>query len=398
MGPAAFSRAIRILPLVLAFAGPAGASPESGRLRARAAAELYGLDLDRALATYRQAVAEDPTDGAAHRGLASAVWIGIAFRRGTVTVDSYLGRLSRGDVKLPPPPPDVAAEFARSVDRAIALARERLAASRNDIDALYELGAAVGLRASYAATIEGGVRAAFGSAREAFNTHEKVLELAPRRRDAALIVGTYRYLVAAMSMPVRMVAYIAGFGGGRERGIGLVEQAAAFPGDNQTDAGLALVLLYNRERRYEEALKQLAALRARHPTNRLLWLESGATALRAERYAEADRFLSDGIALLTKDQRPRMFGENAVWYGKRGAARAALGRVDEATADLSRAVASEGRKWVTGRAHLELGKLSLQSGRDAAADFHLRTAADLCASDGDPGPAEEARRLLGRGR
>ena len=45
-----------------------------------------------------------------------------------------------------------------------------------------------------------------------------MLELEPQRKDAGLIVGTYRYIVAALSLPLRLVAYMAGFGGGKEQG------------------------------------------------------------------------------------------------------------------------------------------------------------------------------------
>ena len=57
---------------------------------------------------------------------------------------------------------------------------------------------------------------------------------------------------------MRWVAYMAGFGGDRERGMQLIEEAAAYGGDNQDDARFALVLLYNREKRYDDALEQLA--------------------------------------------------------------------------------------------------------------------------------------------
>ena len=46
---------------------------------------------------------------------------------------------------------------------------------------------------------------------------------------------------------------MAGFGGGRERGLQLIEGAAEYNGENQNDARVALVLLDNRERRYDEA-------------------------------------------------------------------------------------------------------------------------------------------------
>jgi tetratricopeptide (TPR) repeat protein len=209
-----------------------------------------------------------------------------------------------------------------------------------------------------------------------------------------LIVGTYRYLVAALAMPLRWAAYIAGFGGGREQGLRLVAAAAEYPSDNQADARLALVLIYNREKRYDEALTELAKLREQYPRNRLLWLEAGSTALRAGRAADADRMLTDGLARLAADTRPRMFSEEALWLYKRGAARAALGRTAEAEQDLRKAVSLEGRPWVRGRARLELGKLALEAGNRATANTELRAAIELCESDSDAAFAAEARRLL----
>jgi tetratricopeptide (TPR) repeat protein len=206
-------------------------------------------------------------------------------------------------------------------------------------------------------------------------------------------VGTYRYIVATLSLPARWVAYVAGFGGGRERGLQLVEEAAAFGGENQTDARFALTLLYNREKRYDDALKQLAALREAYPRNRLLWLENGSTLLRASRPADALRILNDGFARFADDRRPRMFGVLALWHYKRGAALATLGRA-EAAAELKQAIANEGRKWVHGRAHVELGKLALKAGNRAEAREEFRAAIPLCESDNDEAWADEARRLM----
>src|SRR5262249_28530537 len=158
----------------------------------------------------------------------------------------------------------------------------------------------------------------------------------------------------------------------------------AYNGDNQEDARFALILLYNREKRYDDALRELAALRARYPRNRLAWLESGATALRAGRAAQAEAFLDDGLTRFAGDDRQRMVGENARWHKKGAAPRGAPGRAAEAEADLNRATASEGRPWVYGRAHLELGKLALGAGNRQRANEHLRAAVKFCESDNDP--------------
>ena len=386
-------RAAGVALLLAAAAIPAYGNPESAALRARAADHSYNLEHDLALATFRQAVVADPQDAGAYRGLASSLWLSITFRRGNMTVDDYLGRPNKPNANPLPPPGDAAAGFREAVEKAIALSRARIAKSPKDADAHYQLGAAVGLRASYTATVEGSVSGAFRAAREAYEEEEKALELQPDRKDAGLIVGTYRYIVAALSLPLRMMAYVAGFGGGKERGIQQIEDAASYGGDNQTEARFALILLYNREKRYDDALRVLATLRERYPRNRLVWLESGSTSLRAGRAADAERFLTDGLRRFADDSRPRMFGEDALWRHKRGASLAALGRTD-AEADLRKSLALEGRKWVHARCHLELGKLALKGGNKAAAAVELRAAIPLADGDNDPLTSDEARRLL----
>jgi tetratricopeptide (TPR) repeat protein len=380
--------------LFILLVGEAQGNPASEALRAKAANHTYNLEHDQALAMFRQAVAADPDDAGAHRGVASALWLSITFRRGNMTVDDYLGRPNKpSTAKLPPPAPENVAAFREAIERAIAIARKRITLNPKDADAHYQLGAAVGLRASYTATVEGSVTGAFRAAREAYEEHETVLSLAPHRKDAGLIVGTYRYIVATLALPLRLVAYMAGFGGNRERGMRLIEEAAAYGGENQTDARFALILLHNREKRYDDALKQLARLREDFPRNRLVWLESGSTALRAGRAADADRYLNEGFTRFADDPRPRMFGEEALWHFKRGAARAGIGRTADAEADLRKALRLAGRNWVYARTHLELGKLALKAGNRDAARVEFRAAETLGDSDNDPITAAEARRL-----
>jgi tetratricopeptide (TPR) repeat protein len=392
-----FRRTLATLAVTLAAAGipTAGrANPASAALRAKGAREIYSLDRDVALESYRQAIAADPRDAAAYRGLASALWLSITFRRGNMTVDDYLGGASRVKTPPQPPPPEIAVAFHDALEHALTLARTRVNANPRDPDAHFEVGATVGLRASYVATVDSSALGAFRAAREAYDEHEKVLELDAGRKDAGLIVGTYRYIVATLALPLRWMAYVVGFSGGREQGLRLVENAASYPGDNQEEARFALIVLYNREKRYDEALAQLAILRERYPRNRLSWLESGSTSLRAGRTADAERFLDEGFRKLASDTRPRMFGEDALWYAKRGTARAALGRAADARLDLEKALGVEGRRWIHGRAHLELGKLALKDGDRKGANEHLRAAVRLCESDNDDTAADESRRLL----
>ena len=364
----------------------------------------YNLDHDQAIVMLRSAVALAPGDPAPHRSLATVLWLKILFRRGAVTVDHYLGALTRASVDLPKPPADIEAEFRTHVQRAIALAEAGLAADRADIQARYDLGSALGLEASYVATVEGRMLAGFRAARRSFDEHERVLALDPSRNDAGLIVGTYRYLVSTLSLPMRVMAYVAGFGGDGQRGIQLIEGAARASRrvggartDAQTEAMFALILMYNRERRYDDAMRVLQDLRRLYPRNRLLLLEAGATALRAGRANEAEVLLTEGLGLFVKETRAPIPGEEALWRYKRGAARVALGRVD-ATDDLQRATRADAQAWVGGRARVELGRLALARGDRSGAAASARAAESLCTQGNDPECADEARGLLRKSR
>jgi tetratricopeptide (TPR) repeat protein len=383
---------VRAFILVLLLPALASANQESAVLRGRGFAHAYSLDYDLAARDMDSAVKADGSDVAARRGLAVIPWLLISFRRGAVTVDDYLGSASKQNVAMREPPADLAERFHQQSDAALALAERAVAARPRDAEAHYQLGAVVGLQASYVATVEGRILGAFRAARRAYDAHERVLELDPSRKDAGLVVGMYRYIVSQLSLPIRMMAYVAGFGGGKERGIQMIEEAAAHRGDSAADAKFALVLIYNREERYDDALRVLAQLQREFPRNRILWLEAGATALRGRRPAEAERVLNEGLTRMNGDARPRMFGEEALWYLKRGTARLALDRHADAEADLRRSLQMESRKWVTGRAHAELGKLADLRGNRAAARGEFQQAVTLAQQDNDPiGEANAAR-------
>lgn len=362
-------------------------------LRKRALELAYNLDHDEAIALLRKATELAPDDPAPHRTLASVLWLHMLFLKGAVTVDHYLGSFNRARVDMKKPPPDLDEEFRKHVRLAIELARERVRASPRDAQARYDLGAALGLEASYIATVEGKLLAGFKAARSCFDEHERALELDSSRADAALVVGMYRYIISTLSLPMRMMAYVAGFGGGKERGISLMQQAAAGGGEARTDALFGLILVYNRERQFGQALGVLDTLRKLYPRNRLVLLEQGSTALRAGRAADADRILTDGLVMLENDKRPRIPGEAALWRYKRGAARAALGRPG-ADDDLRAAASPDAQAWVAGRARVELAKLAVRKGDRAAAASEAKLAEALCQNGNDPVCVEEARKLL----
>ena len=286
---------------VVALAAPAHAqSPRE--LRDRATELTYNLDHDEAIRLLRQAVAAAPADPANHRALASTIWLNILFQRGAVTVDHFLGGFSRATVEIKDPPKELDAEFRKESGKAIELAEQRVAASPKDALAHLDLGSSLGLQASYIASVEGRIMAGFKAARRSYNECEQAMTLDASRKEPGLVVGTYRYIVSTLSFPMRMMAYVAGFGGDKDRGLKMIEETAGSSAENRTDAQFALVLLYNREQRYADALRVLAALRKQYPRNRLVLLEAGATAVRGSRAQEAEGLLTEGLQMLAKEQ------------------------------------------------------------------------------------------------
>jgi tetratricopeptide (TPR) repeat protein len=388
--------ALLVLAVTPAIAQAPAAAQGADALVNEAFTLSYNLDHDAAIAKLTDAAKQYPQHAGIQRALATMTWLHLLFTRGAVLVDDYLGPVSRQNVKVDPPPADVAKAFHTYLARALTLAEQRVAAAPQDPEAHYELGTALGLQASWSATIDGRVMGAFGSARRAYNEHERVLALAPARKDAGLIVGTYRYLIANLSMPVRWMAYVAGFGGGRELGLKMIEDAATMP-NTRTDARFALVLLYNRERQWDLALKHLRELQASHPRNRLVWLEAGSTLLRAGRFAEADAMLTEGINKFGSDPRRRMAGEPGLWYYKRGVARVRLKKSAEAQADLKQGLSLDARQWVKARMHLELGKLADLAGDRGGARAAYDNAIRIATAAQDTAALEEANRLKGAG-
>jgi len=364
------------------------------RVRVQAYDLAYNLDYDEAIALMTRALERWPRDPTLYRSLGTMVWLKILFARGSVTIDDYLGPLSKQYVSFKPPPAALVAEFVGYVDEAAALAEERLRRQPNDLDALYEYGAAVGLRASYTATVEGRMMAAVRATLRAYKAHERVLGADPRRKEAGLLVGTYQYIIANLSWPLRWMARVAGFSASRERGLQLLERAAEPPSDAQVEARFGLFIVYSRERRFDEAYAVVSDLARRYPRNRMLWWNSAATALSAGRISDAERDVNRGFAGFVAETRPKVAGEAALWHFKRGAVRAAAGRRDQARADLQLALTLDSRTWVKGRTRIELARLAIAEGDRRTAREELARARALCAGDNDPVGTAAADQLL----
>jgi len=388
-----FAGGIAAVAVVVLTAAAAAEAPGGAALRARGLQLGSDLDYDAALAAFAQAGTADPDDAAAFRLMAATAWAAQLFDQGAITASDYLGD-ARASAPRAAADPRLARTMYDAIGRALAIAERRVQVGPEDADAHYQLGAAYGVLASYTATVDGRVLGSLGPARRAYREHVRVLELDPRRKDAGLIVGTYRYAVGELPLPLRLAAHIAGFGGDRARGIRLIEDAANYAGDSQASALFVLVLIYNRESRFDDALKTIARLQAQFPRNRLLWLEAGSTALRAGRARDALVAIEQGLEKQRADSRRRAFGEDARWKYVRGAALVALHRGPPAERELYAALECPTRDWVRGRIHMELGKTADLAGDRRRALGEYRIAERLCDGDDDRECGDASKSLI----
>ena len=151
--------------------------------------------------------------------------------------------------------------------QALQLSEERLKTKPDDVDALYARGITRSLAAMNEGLIEKAWYSAFRDALGAYNDHKRVLELAPNYSDAKVVVGVYNYIVAALPVYERVVAFMLDIKGGKAEGIESIREAANAGGETSVDAKTALSLFLAREHQYPEGLSLVHELYRAYPHN-----------------------------------------------------------------------------------------------------------------------------------
>ena len=103
--------------------------------------------------------------------------------------------------------------------------------------------------------------------------HNKVTELEPANIDARLVQGVYDYVVGSLAWHIRMLGFLAGFTGDKERGIRTLEDVARRGKLNDVDAEVLLCAIYRRQRSLTKAVPLLQDLILRFPRNFLFRFE-----------------------------------------------------------------------------------------------------------------------------
>jgi tetratricopeptide (TPR) repeat protein len=258
------------LIVVLLLAVPAPAA------RARLSVGLdhfYNLEYDEATAEFRKEAAAKPEDAAAWNHIAMSLLYQEMFRFGAL--ESELVNGTNPFLRREKMNPSLAdqREFAAALQKAMAISQARLDKNPKDVQALYTLGVAHGLRANYNFLVRKAYMDSLRDATAARQFHNKVTELEPANVDARLVQGVYDYMVGSLPWHIRMVGFLAGFSSDKERGIRTLEEVSRRGTLNDVDAEVLLCAIYRRQRSLTKAVPLLQDLIRRFPRNFLFRFE-----------------------------------------------------------------------------------------------------------------------------
>jgi hypothetical protein len=234
---------------------------------------LYNLDYEKSRQDFTEIARLYPDHPAGPQLLAARLWAKTLYesRRLQASLYSSESFYSKGDDKVDP---KIVTEFRNLTREAKRLADARLKKNPADIEALNFLAAIAGLKASFEEAVERRHFAALKDGSEAVDRHRKVLKLDPTYVDAELTIGLYDYVLGSLPLPVRLVAGVAGARGSKKRGLAALERVAKQGRWSRDDAKSLLILLYTREKRYQDVLTIARELSAKYPRNYLYKLEA----------------------------------------------------------------------------------------------------------------------------
>src|SRR5690349_10503372 len=234
---------------------------------------FYNLEYDEALSDFRQASAQYQDAPDLHNHVAQTLVFREMFRDGALESELVSGNNSLLRRPKLNPTPEIEREFLGEVAKAMSLSEARLKNNPNDTSALYALGISYGLRANYYWVVKKAWRDSLRDATAARRQHNHIVELEPGNVDARLVQGLHDYIVGSLPVVYRMVGFLAGIRGDKEKGIQTIQYVARNGRVNRLDAEIFLCALYRRENRPLEAVPLISDLIRRFPRNFLLRLE-----------------------------------------------------------------------------------------------------------------------------
>ena len=261
---------------------------------------FYNLEYDEAIAAFTAQTEQHPDDPNAWNHLAHATLYRAMYRGGALESELVTGSnpfLRRQKVKTSPVEDQ---QFYDAIDKALDLSQSHLLDNQDDPVALDALGVSYALRANYNFLVRKAWTDALHDATDARKAHKRLTELEPGNVDARLIPALYDYITGSLPLGYRILGFLAGYHGDRNRGIEALQSVAQDGNASRVDAEVMLAAIYRRERRAQDAVPLLQDLIQRFPRNFLLRFEI------VQMYSD----LGDKTSALSEIARIRDFRQN----------------------------------------------------------------------------------------
>jgi tetratricopeptide (TPR) repeat protein len=355
-----FRRCLFVFSIVLVCGRYAHATPaDPKQIYDQSTDALYNLDFNIAQRGYETLTRDYPDNPDYWNALASSIWLKITFDQQKLNLESFSGsslgtKDSRDTVN-----PEDEKRLRDTVATAVAKADIMLKKNPRDIRALYAKGISEGTLASFEATAKRSYFSAAEKAKSARDLHQQVLNLDPTFDDARMSVGAYNYVLGVIPAVLRVpLAFVGYRGAGKDTGIEQLESAAARGKNASTDARMILVVIYNREKRYDQSLRLVTELHTKYPRNFLFELAEGSAYTKMRKFDEAARVYEQVLAKVqTKKDGYERLRQAKVYYALGGASLDGH-NFEKAIDDFTQVVlAKDATPNEKGNAYLWLGKL-----------------------------------------
>jgi len=159
-----------------------------------------------------------------------------------------------------------AARFLELSEKAIALSVQQLHKNASDTNMVLMLSALHGYRSLVAAS-EKDYRTAFKSGMDGFKYTRQILSLDSEDPRALIGKGIFMYMLGSIPSHLKWFTNMSGLYGDMQEGVEKLKLAAESDSYVSTDARMILYYLFEREKRYENALEQIEILAKKFPDN-----------------------------------------------------------------------------------------------------------------------------------
>lgn len=253
-------------------------TPEEEQMRSAGFDALFNMDYQTALKHFEDMQKAAPAEPAGPIYTANAIWLQYLASLRRLQTNVYNRNNSFFDEKANDSvDPKVDAEFSKQLARGAGLAENLLKTDKKNKKGLYYLGIAKNIQAGYEATVKRSFFSALKNGSKGVGLHRDLINVDPSFIDASLSVGMYEYVVGSLPFAVKIVVFLGGVHGSKKDGLRMLENVAENGNYGKHEARTLLVMLYNREKRMEDALRMLDELSASFPRNSLFKLERAST-------------------------------------------------------------------------------------------------------------------------